>query len=215
MLVLVVGPFGAGKDTLLGVAKTALAGDPRFRFARRIITRPAQPEREDYEVIDEHTFRARRDAGAFGLWWQAHGLHYGLPAATLCDLAAGAVVVASVSRSVVAEAAARSPVWIVEVTASTDVLARRLASMGRDDPADMVERPARVLCVFRRSRPGIPISSRPPFRREAGRHTDLKPATKAALLQVGDEDRLVVVPGQAAWSVGRCFRRLSPVSSIR
>ncbi len=145
MLVLVVGPFGAGKDTLLGVAKTALAGDPRFRFARRIITRPAQPEREDYEVIDEHTFRARRDAGAFGLWWQAHGLHYGLPAATLCDLAAGAVVVASVSRSVVAEAAARSPVWIVEVTASTDVLARRLASMGRDDPADMVERPARVL----------------------------------------------------------------------
>ncbi len=74
---------------------------------------------------------------------------------------------------------------------------------------------ASFACVFRRSRPGIPISSRPPFRREAGRHTDLKPATKAALLQVGDEDRLVVVPGQAAWSAGRCFRRLSPVSSIR
>jgi len=28
-------------------------------------------------------------------------------------------------------------------------------------------------CVFRRSRPGIPISSRPLFRREAGHHSDL------------------------------------------
>ena len=145
MLVLVVGPSGAGKDTLLGAAKTPLADDPRFRFARRIITRPAQPEREDYEAIDEQTFRARRDAGAFGLWWQAHGLHYGIPSAALCDLATGAVVVASVSRSVVAEAAALFPVRVVEVTASTDVLACRLASRGRNDQADMVERLARVL----------------------------------------------------------------------
>ena len=53
------------------------------------------------------------------------------------------------------------------------------------------------LCVFRRSRPGIPISSRPPIRREAGHRSDLKPATAAAFPQVRDEVRIGGVSGQA------------------
>ena len=52
-------------------------------------------------------------------------------------------------------------------------------------------------CVFRRSRPGIPISSRPPIRREAGHRSDLKPATAAAFPQVREEGRVGGVSGQA------------------
>ena len=62
LLVLVVGPSGSGKDTLMAGAAQALAGDARFRFVRRVVTRPATEE--DHEVIDAEGFAARRDAAA-------------------------------------------------------------------------------------------------------------------------------------------------------
>ena len=52
------------------------------------------------------------------------------------------------------------------------------------------------LCGYRRCRTGNPILSRTPFRREGGRHSDLKPATKVTLPLVRDEDHVVVVVGQ-------------------
>jgi phosphonate metabolism protein PhnN/1,5-bisphosphokinase (PRPP-forming) len=139
MLVLVVGPSGAGKDTLLTLARKALADDPRFRFVRRVITRPADAGGEDHETVSEAQF-ATRD---FALSWAAHGLHYGISADIADDIARGVVVVANVSRSIIAQAAARFPVRVIEVTAPADLLAARLASRGREPPADIAERLAR------------------------------------------------------------------------
>jgi ribose 1,5-bisphosphokinase len=139
MLVLVVGPSGAGKDTVLGLARQALAGDPRFRFVRRVITRPADAGGEDHEAVSEAVFANR----AFALRWQAHGLHYGIPLDVIDDLARGIVVVANVSRGVIAEAADRFPVRVIEVTAPPDVLARRLAERGRETADDVAKRLAR------------------------------------------------------------------------
>jgi ribose 1,5-bisphosphokinase len=140
MLVLVVGPSGAGKDTLLNAARRALAGDVRFRFARRVITRQADPGGEDHEPVTPAQFAAR----AFALQWQAHGLQYGIAADITTDLAAGAVVVANVSRAVIAAAAERFPVRVIEVTAPPDVLAARLAARGRETAADIAARLARA-----------------------------------------------------------------------
>jgi ribose 1,5-bisphosphokinase len=141
MLVLVVGPSGAGKDTLLNAARRALAGDARFRFVRRVITRPADPAGEDHEPVTEPEFSGRD----FALQWQAHGLRYGIPADIAADVASGVVVIANVSRAVIAEAATRFPVRVIEVTAPPKILAERLALRGRETEADIAVRLARTV----------------------------------------------------------------------
>ena len=66
MLVLVVGPSGAGKDTLLGVAQNALAADARFRFVRRVITRPAHAGGEAHDAVSEAAFAQRASSPCNG-----------------------------------------------------------------------------------------------------------------------------------------------------
>ena len=146
MLFLVVGPSGAGKDTLIDGARAALAGDPGFRFVRRVITRPSGPG-EDHEPVDAAEFARRRDAGGFALHWQAHRLDYGIPADIAPDLAAGRAVVANVSRQVIAQAAGRYPVVVLEISAAPDVLARRLAGRGRETPAQIADRLTRGVAL--------------------------------------------------------------------
>ncbi len=147
MLVLVVGPSGAGKDSLLDGARAALRGDARFRFVRRVITRTADAGGEAHEPATEAEFLSRRAAGGFALDWQAHGLRYAIPADIADDLTAGRIVIANVSRAVIEAARRRFPVRVIEITAPGDVLARRLAARGRESATDIAERVARNVPV--------------------------------------------------------------------
>lgn len=151
MLILVVGPSGAGKDTLLGAAREALAGDPGFRFVRRVITRPADAGHEDHEPATDSDFATR----AFALRWSAHGLSYGIPLDIETDLARGVSVVANVSRGVIEQAAKRYPTRVILVSASPDVLAARLAARGRETAADVAARLARDVALPE----GVPVTT--------------------------------------------------------
>ena len=143
-LVLVVGPSGAGKDTLIAAAKTALAGDGRYVFPKRIVTRDAVAELEDHESVSTEQFAARLAAGAYALDWQAHGLSYGLPASLTDDLAAGRTVIVNGSRAAVAEARRRFPqTEVILVDATAEIRAGRLAGRGRESAAEIVARLAR------------------------------------------------------------------------
>jgi ribose 1,5-bisphosphokinase len=141
--VLVVGPSGAGKDTLIGLARRSLAGDPRFVFPRRLVTR-AGSVHEDNERIDEATFEAGRAAGRFTLAWRAHGLGYAVPASARDSALKGHVVVCNVSRALVEEARASLPdVSVVEISACEPVLSRRLKARDRSADGDIEARLAR------------------------------------------------------------------------
>ena len=144
-LVVVVGPSGAGKDTLIDLARAACANDDRVVFARRVVTRESSGF-EDNEQVTPDAFRQALARGDFAVHWEAHGLCYALPKAVTDDVQAGRTVVANISRSVIGRLReAFADVVVVAVTAPPEVLAARLAARGRasDGPiAQRLQRPA-------------------------------------------------------------------------
>ena len=144
-LVLVVGPSGAGKDSLIVGARDAFADNSEISFPRRDITRPPGFGHEDHVAVTETEFRERQAQGRYSLSWAAHGWRYGVPRAIESDLAAGRGVVVNVSRSVIAEARHRLwPVGVVSVRVPPEILRRRLAKRGRESHAEIEARIARA-----------------------------------------------------------------------
>lgn len=138
----VVGPSGAGKDTLI---TAAVAARPGLAVVRRVITRPEAAGGEDFEGVSEAVFDARLAAGDFALHWAAHGLRYAIPAAELAPLAQGRDVLFNGSRAALHAAAALWPgLVVILVTAPAAVLAARLSARGREAPEDVAARVARA-----------------------------------------------------------------------
>lgn len=137
----VVGPSGAGKDTIMDAAREALKDDGRFHFVRRIITRPQMAGTEDHDSLDEAAFTKEKAEGAFALDWQAHGLSYALPRSLDEKIANGTIVIANVSRRVLNEIRLGYPQRsVVLISARADVLAKRLAARGRETEAEIAAR---------------------------------------------------------------------------
>lgn len=145
VLVLVVGPSGAGKDSLLDGARRHFGPDRRFRFVRRFITRPETAGGEGHVAVSEEEFAQLCAAGSFALAWDAHGLRYGIPADIGEDLARGRVVIANVSRTVVQAASLRFPTRVIDVTAAPEIRQQRLATRGRENAADIARRVDRAV----------------------------------------------------------------------
>lgn len=136
-LVLVVGPSGAGKDTLLGAAQKMLGGNGSIVFPRRAVTR-ASSAFENNEAITREDFDRAVAAGAYALWWRAHDHGYGITRAIDEEIGAGRIVVVNVSRTVIGDARQRyQRVAVVLITAPADVLAARLAARGRESDSDL------------------------------------------------------------------------------
>jgi ribose 1,5-bisphosphokinase len=144
-LILVVGPSGAGKDTLLGLAKTACIDCPDIVFPRRLITREASAS-EDNEEVTTEAFRDALARGDYAMHWEAHGHAYALPHAIDDELRAGRTVIANVSRTVISAARRNyAHVVVIQITAPPNVLAERLAMRGRVSDGKLEHRLGRTV----------------------------------------------------------------------
>jgi ribose 1,5-bisphosphokinase len=144
-LIVVVGPSGAGKDTLIGLARAACADDGNVVFSRRVVTREASAS-EDNEQISLDAFRQARTRGDYAVHWEAHGHCYALPRAIDDDIRAGRTVVANVSRTVVeAIRRAYADVVVVSITVPPEILSQRLAARARSSDGEIEHRLSRAV----------------------------------------------------------------------
>ncbi len=143
-LILVVGPSGAGKDSIIRYAKAKFKDDPQFVFPRRVITRKADIAAEDHDTIDVPAFLALKSQSGFALSWQAHDLHYGVPAQINNELADGKHVMVNVSRTILPDMPQLYPNYmVVEITAAPEILETRIAARGRATDGNVVKRATR------------------------------------------------------------------------
>lgn len=143
-LVAVVGPSGAGKDSLISGVRAGFAARDDVLFVRRAITRPADAGGEEHEPMDRESFERARRAGAFAVTWEAHGLCYGVPVSVDAHLEEGRVAVLNGSRQALPLLRARyANCVVVGVTARHDLLAARLALRGRESEQEILDRLAR------------------------------------------------------------------------
>jgi ribose 1,5-bisphosphokinase len=144
-LILVVGPSGAGKDTLLELARAACADDGSIVFPRRVVTREASSFEEN-EPVSLDAFRQALARGEFAMHWEAHGHCYGLRRAVEDDVSAGRTVIANVSRTVIgAMRRTYANVVVVSITAPPEILAARLTMRSRSSDGKVEDRIRRTV----------------------------------------------------------------------
>ena len=148
VFVAVVGPSGAGKDSLIAFARARLAGEGAIEFVRRVVTRPSDAAAEDHDSLSDEEFGAAEARGEFALSWRAHGLSYGLPASVDRGIEAGHVMVANLSRAAIPSITRRyASVIVVEVVADPEILAGRIAGRAGARGGDAAARLARRAAI--------------------------------------------------------------------
>ncbi|EKV30944.1 Guanylate kinase [Caenispirillum salinarum AK4] len=144
-LIYVVGPSGAGKDTLIACARVAVDGRLPVAFAHRYITRPADAGGESHVALTEAEYAERLGRGLFAMAWDSHGLRYAIGREIDLWLDAGMTVVVNGSRAWLPRALALYPHLVpVVLTVAPDELRRRLIARGREAPEQIEARLARA-----------------------------------------------------------------------
>lgn len=139
-LVYVMGASGSGKDSLLDALRNKLPQG--LLVAHRYITRPAHAGAENHVALSLDEFQLRKSRQLFALDWQAHQTHYALGIEIDLWMQQGFTVVVNGSRAHLAEAEARYGDSLLPVClfVSTEVLAQRLESRGRETPQEIQQR---------------------------------------------------------------------------
>lgn len=145
-LIYVVGPSGAGKDSLLAWVREHLPANAPLHWARRTITRPADAGGEAHEGLDDEGFERVVQAQGFAMHWQANGLRYGIRLEEVAHQEHGRWVLINGSRAYLRQAARLYPgMTVIHITADASVLRQRLVKRGRESAQEIERRIERAV----------------------------------------------------------------------
>jgi len=141
----VIGASGAGKDTLMNYARTAINGSEPVIFAHRYITRPPFTGNENHVYLSKDEFSSRINQNLFALYWESHEQYYGIGAEINNWLEKGFNVVVNGSRQYLPVARQLYPdMRVILVEASPATINERLTGRGRENAAEIEKRIART-----------------------------------------------------------------------
>lgn len=130
-LIYVIGPSGAGKDTVLQGVQSRLGNC--IHIAPRVITRPCQPDETHTVGVSHAQFRALEAEGHFALAWRANNLAYGISHDIRQWLSSGLDVLVNGSRAYLNHARLQFPdLYPVLLQVQPDELRLRLQKRGRE-----------------------------------------------------------------------------------
>lgn len=136
-IVLIVGPSGVGKDTLLKNAKIKL--NSSINFVNRYITRKPDINESNF-YLDYYAFEILKNNSFFISTWKAHENYYGIAKNSIVD----GVNVISISRSKVKDFEnIYDDVYTINVSVSKIILEERLFKRGRETKEEIEKRLSR------------------------------------------------------------------------
>ena len=139
-LILLVGPSGSGKDTLLRAARKRFNGSHDLGLVRRYITRPPDGNEDNY-YVDNTCFKLLKHSGFFVSDWQAHNNEYGIAHHALANGTAHGKLLCSISRGAITDFEQHyGDVTVLLVTAPMGLLKKRLTGRDRENDKDIEKR---------------------------------------------------------------------------
>ena len=136
----VIGPSGAGKDSIISALREQFVKD--LVVAHRYITRAADAGGENHVELSDDEFFIRYSRNMFAMSWQAHGMSYGIGQEVHQWMDAGLSVVVNGSRAYLNAARDLFGERLVPVVVSVkpEVLKARLRDRGRESEAEIALR---------------------------------------------------------------------------
>lgn len=150
-LIYVVGPSGAGKDSVMSWLRKHTPNSAPVHWAQRTIDRPKSNERdaEEHVPVDALGFEQLLLNGEFAMHWDANTHRYGIRKSELTWLSDSTnCVFVNGSRAHLPTAAVDYPgLTLVHITASAEVLRQRLIARGRESVAAVEARLQRQIAL--------------------------------------------------------------------